>query len=101
MLKRLFLLSGVALIYLTAMEWEERPLVYPPGVLVPQIPVQLDLEPSWFDMKDYLVTRRAKFKIRARVLSTENIICTGNQTFLQLTSLWDGVQCQTKPCWID
>ena len=71
MLKKLFLLSGVALIYLTAREWEQRPLVYPPGVLVPQIPVQLDLEPSWFDMEDYLVTRRAKFKIRARVLSTE------------------------------
>lgn len=66
------LLSGVALAYMLARNWEERPIIHPAGVLVPQTPRQVDLEPTQFELDDYQVTRRAKFELRARVLSTQN-----------------------------
>jgi hypothetical protein len=70
MLKRTLLLSGVALAYLAATRWEERPIVHPDGVLVQQIPRQINLDLSAFKHDDYLLTRRARFEIRARVLSS-------------------------------
>jgi hypothetical protein len=70
-LKRVFLISAVALAYLLARNWEQRDVVYPPGVLVPKAPVQSNVEASLFAVEDYQVTRRARFEIRARVLSSE------------------------------
>jgi hypothetical protein len=70
--RNIFLLSAVAFAYLLARHWEERPIVHPPGVLVPQSPLQVDQEPTQFEMDGYLLTRRAKFETRARVLSTRN-----------------------------
>ena len=72
MTRKIFIFSGVALAYLLARHWEEWPIIHPPGVLVPQSPVQLNLDPSQFKIDDYLVTRKAKFELRARVLSTRN-----------------------------
>lgn len=69
---RWFILSGVALAYLAAREWETRPIEHPPGVLVSRPPVQANLEPAAFAFDDYQLTRRARFEIRARVLSTRN-----------------------------
>ena len=74
MTRKLFLLSGVALAYLLARQWEEQPISHPPGVLVPQSPVQVNLEPSSFIVDDYLLTRRARFEIHARVLSSESYL---------------------------
>ena len=48
-----------------------KPLVHPPGILVTEAPVQINLQSSGFMLDDYRVTRRAQFEIRARVLSTE------------------------------
>jgi hypothetical protein len=70
MLKRTLLLSGVALVYLAAVRWEDRPIVHPDGALVEQAPRQINIESSTFNHDDYLLTRRAQFEIRARVLSS-------------------------------
>ena len=48
-----------------------KPVVHPPGVLVSEIPKQVDMQPSGFMLDEYQLTRRAQFQIRARVLSTE------------------------------
>lgn len=70
--RRLFIFSAVAFAYLLAREWETRAITHPPGVLVPQAPVQETLESAPQPFDDYSLTRRARFEIRARVLSTRN-----------------------------
>ena len=72
MTRRLFILSAVAFAYLLARQWEERPISHAPGVLVPETPAQMNVQPSTFMMDEYQITRRAGFEIRARVLSTQN-----------------------------
>jgi hypothetical protein len=70
--RRLFVLSAFLLAYMLAREWETSAITHPPGVLVPQAPVQVNLDPSSLMLDDYQLTRRARFEIRARVLSTRN-----------------------------
>ena len=72
MTRKLFILSAVAFAYLLARQWEERPIAHAPGVLVPEIPAQTDLQTYTFMMDGYQLTRRAEFEIHARVLSTRN-----------------------------
>ena len=43
-----------------------KPVVHQPGILVSEIPKQVDLQPSGFMLDEYKVTRRAEFQIRAR-----------------------------------
>lgn len=52
--------------------WQGRPLSWPPGVLVPEEPIQSELDSTipW-TYKNHLITPLAGFDIRARVLSTE------------------------------
>ena len=71
MTKRLFIISLVGLCYFFIQHKNEQPIVHPPGILVAEKPSQQDVQPSIFKFDDYSVTRRAKFEIRARVLSTE------------------------------
>lgn len=71
MARFLFFLSIVALGYLFIEHRDSQPRVHPPGILVREAPRQLDVQPSGFMLDDYSVTRRARFEIRARVLSTE------------------------------
>ena len=71
MAKRLFILSVALLCYLLVKDWANRPIEHPPGLLVTEVPSQVDLQPSGFMLDDYQVTRRASFDIRARVLSAE------------------------------
>ena len=68
---RIFILSVVALCILFFLDRDHQPLVHPTGVLVAEKPVQVDLQPSFFMLDDYQLTRRARFEIRARVLSIE------------------------------
>jgi len=42
-----------------------------PGILVVETPLQLNLQPSGFIFEGYNITRKARFEIRARVLSAE------------------------------
>jgi hypothetical protein len=69
--KSLLILTGFALAYLLAREWETRPIVHPPGVLAPLPPIQVNMPPSTFQFDEYLVTRRARVELRALVLSKE------------------------------
>ena len=53
-------------------DWRQRPVVHPPGVLVPLAPVQKNLRnPDSFIFEQFTMTRRAAFDIQARVLSRE------------------------------
>ena len=71
MTKRIFILSVVVLCYLIIRDWDSEPIVHSPGILVTDSPRQVNVQPSGFSIDDYLVTRKARFEIRARVLSTE------------------------------
>lgn len=71
MTKRLFFLSVAVLCYLVIKDWGMAPIERPPGVLVRAAPQQLESPPSTFMMDEYQLTRRARFDVRARVLSTK------------------------------
>ena len=50
----------------------ERPVHRPPGIVAPDEPVQVDLDPSpRFDAKGYTFIKRAKYDITARLLRKE------------------------------
>ena len=71
MTRRIFIFSVIVLAYLIIRDWDSKPIEHPPGILVADRPVQVDLQPSTFMLDDYQITRKASFEIRARVLSTE------------------------------
>ncbi len=71
MARKLFILSVIALCYLYIQNRGMKPLMHPPGILVSEAPMQVNLEPSGFKLDEYLLTRKARFEIRARVLSIE------------------------------
>ena len=52
-------------------KWQSRPLVHAPGILVREAPRQDAVPDSVFRFDDYILSRRARFSLRARVLSTE------------------------------
>ena len=71
MAKYLFILSVAALCYLFITDRGATPIAHAPGILVSDSPRQVNVQPSGFRIDDYLVTRKARFEIHARVLSTE------------------------------
>ena len=71
MTRRIFILSVIALCYLVVRDWDSKPIEHPPGILVAERPEQVDLQASTFMLGDYQLTRKASFKILARVLSKE------------------------------
>ena len=54
------------------LDWEGRDIVHEPGVLVPETPRQTVAAGPPFRLDEFLITPRAGFSIRARVLSREN-----------------------------
>ncbi len=72
MTKKLFILSVVVLAYLLFRDWQQKPISHPPGVLVAVAPRQVNVQASSFELHDYLLTKKARFEIHARVLSTES-----------------------------
>jgi len=68
---RIFIFCVIALGFLVIRDWDSGPVEHPPGILVPEKPLQIDLQPSLFMLEDYQLTRKASFEIRARVLSKE------------------------------
>ena len=72
MTKRIFFLSIAVLCYLIIKDWGMDPIVHPPGVLVNQKPLQENTQSSGFMLDDYKISPRARFEIRARVLSTRS-----------------------------
>ena len=54
-------------------DWRTREIVHPPGVLVPEAPRQAMLDNGGvMEVDGYHLTRRARYGIRARVLSRED-----------------------------
>ena len=63
----------IVLLILLLRQWEGRDIVHEPGVLVPETPRQLKLAaPEPIRIDDFVLTPRAEFRIRARVLSHED-----------------------------
>lgn len=71
MVRNLFIFSIAVLAYLVVRGWEQKPVTHPPGILIDGTPLQINVQPSSFEMDDYRITRKARFEIHARVLSTE------------------------------
>jgi hypothetical protein len=69
--RKLLYVCLVLLAYLAARQWDQRPLTHPPGVLAPNPPVQVEVGNSVFGVDSYVLTRRARVDITARVLGTE------------------------------
>jgi hypothetical protein len=69
-MKKIFWASIILLVLLLARDWQNRPLVHPPGVTAGAPPSQQTLsQEQSFGFKGYRVTPRARFSLRARVLS--------------------------------
>lgn len=71
MARNLFYISAIVLCFLVYREYGTSPIVHAPGVLVAEQPLQETVGNSVFGIDDYILTRRARFEIRARVLSTQ------------------------------
>jgi hypothetical protein len=71
MVRNLLIFSLAVLAYLVVRDWEQKPITHPPGVLAHETPLQVDVQASSFGMDDYQITKKARFDIHARVLSTE------------------------------
>jgi hypothetical protein len=71
MMRLLFIACVAVLAYGYFEHRGNRPIAHPPGVLVTEQPRQQDIAPLQFALDDYQLTRRARFEIRARVLSKE------------------------------
>jgi hypothetical protein len=71
MTRLLFIFCVAVLVYGYFEHRGNRPVVHPPGVLVSELPRQQEITPSQFTLDDYQLTRRARFEIHARVLSSE------------------------------
>jgi hypothetical protein len=69
--RNIFYISAIVLCFLVYREYESGPIEHAPGVLVAEQPRQENVGNSVFGIDDYILTRRARFEIRARVLSTE------------------------------
>jgi len=54
-------------------DWRHREITHEPGILVAELPRQVDIEePGSIQVEDYRLTLRAEFELRARVLSIEH-----------------------------
>lgn len=71
MVKNLFIFSIAVLAFLVIRDWDQKPITHPPGILADGTPLQVDIPASSFKVDDYLVTKKARIEIHARVLSTE------------------------------
>jgi len=72
MVKKLFVISVIILLYLGLRDGQKAPISHPPGILASGAPIQVDVQASSFKLEDYQITKKARFEINARVLSTEN-----------------------------
>jgi len=71
MVRNLFIFSIAILAFLVIRDWEQKPITHPPGILAEEIPRQVNVQAASFGVDDYQVTKKARFEIHARVLSTE------------------------------
>ncbi len=68
-MRRLLIILLVLAVFLAWRQWQYRPIVHEPGVLVASAPVQRDLhQKNTFLFEDFTITPRAEIDIQARVL---------------------------------
>jgi len=72
MVRKLFVISVIVLAYLGVRDWQHKPITHAPGILTAATPIQRNMQASSFTVDDYYITKKARFEINARVLSTEN-----------------------------
>lgn len=65
------MVSVLAMGVLGLHRWLERPIQHAPGILAPAAPLQEPAPEATFLLGDYRLTRRARFRLKARVLSVE------------------------------
>jgi hypothetical protein len=71
--KKILIVVITVLAVLGWRDWSMRAIEHAPGVLVPEQPVQHNLDgDTVIGMDEFLLKARARFQIRARVLSREN-----------------------------
>jgi hypothetical protein len=71
--KKIVMIVLGLLAILTWHDWSMRDIEHPPGILVPERPSQIKLENGpVFRIEDFMLSPRAEFRIRARVLSRED-----------------------------
>jgi len=71
--KNILLIVITLLAVLFWRDWSMRDIEHPAGILVPERPMQTDLVDSTpFSLDEFSLKPRARFQIRARVLSREN-----------------------------
>jgi len=72
-LKKILFVSLALLAFMAYRDWTSRDIEYPPGVLVSELPKQIDVNGlATVTLDEYELTSRAEFEIRARVLSRKN-----------------------------
>ncbi|MBT8039334.1 MAG: hypothetical protein HKO85_00015 [Xanthomonadales bacterium] len=72
-MRKILTIAFFVALLLAVRSWEKRDIVHPPGVLVTESPVQRVLaEPRPIAIDDFVLSPRASFRIRARVLSRED-----------------------------
>lgn len=71
-MRKLLVFLLVVAAFVAYNRWQYRPVVHPPGVLIPFAPEQADIRGGrLIRHDDYVVSPRAEFDIQARVLSRE------------------------------
>ena len=66
-----FLIFAIAFIAIKL--YPNKKIEHPPGILVNEAPIQTDLEvPVFFEKDDYIITAKASFNLKARILSIES-----------------------------
>jgi len=72
-MKKVLYLSLILLAFFAWRDWGRREIVHEPGVLVPELPRQRNLEGADpLLLEGFRLNRRAEFVVRARVLSRED-----------------------------
>lgn len=72
-MKKLLLVIGILALVLAWRDWNRREIVHPPGVLVPERPVQTSVDGGEpITAGEFRLQPRATFELRARVLSRED-----------------------------
>ena len=71
-----------ALVFIVIELYPSKSIEHPPGVLVDEIPEQVNLEtPIYIEKDDYIITAKASFKLKGRILSIEEY-STGRESDL-------------------
>jgi hypothetical protein len=62
-----------ALVFIAIKLYPEKTIEHPPGILVKENPIQENLkEPIYFEKDEYIITAKASFKLKARILGIKN-----------------------------